>query len=76
MKFKNEINVKSKTIKGVIIGIIVGGIVFGRVGDATVSLTANQISYTPEISNFSATNECGRNIKSNLLTSSIFYFKI
>lgn len=43
-------------IKGITIGVIIGGIVFGGIGVTAVTLQANQIKYTPSNSEFNATN--------------------
>ena len=64
---------KKKYIISGITGIIIGGLIFGGIGVAAVTLTAKQITYTPSNSEFNATNaeealnklyEMGSNIES------------
>mgnify|MGYP003301650574 CR=1 FL=1 len=50
------LNRKQSTIKGIAIGTILGGLIFGSIGVAAVTLTANQIKYTPNNEKFNATN--------------------
>ena len=54
MNFK--INGKSKIIKVFLLGTVLGGIIFGGLGVAAVTLTAKDIKYTPSNEEFTATN--------------------
>ena len=48
--------IKRKTIKGIIIGTVLGGIITGGVGVTAVTLTAKEIKYTPSNQTSTATN--------------------
>lgn len=52
MKFRIDM----KTIKGVLLGTVLGGIIFGGLGVAAITLTAKDIKYTPSNENFTVTN--------------------
>jgi len=47
---------RKNRIKGMIIGTIIGGLIFGGIGTAAVTLTAKEIKYTPSNENFAVTN--------------------
>ena len=47
---------RKNKIKGILIGTILGGIIFGGIGAAAVTLTAEQITYTPSNEEFDVTN--------------------
>ena len=44
------------TLFGLSLGLLLGGIIFGSIGVVAVTLTADQISYTPNDSSFSVNN--------------------
>lgn len=47
---------KLKKLKGILLGFILGGIFFGGIGVAAITLTAKEIKYTPSNENFTVTN--------------------
>jgi len=49
-------NTKSNNAKILFLGVILGGIIFGGIGVAAITLQANQVKYTPSNSGFNATN--------------------
>ena len=55
MKFKSKCK-KTKTVNGFVTGLVIGGIIFTGIGGVAVTLTADQIKYTPSDSKFKVTN--------------------
>ena len=49
-------NVNKNDFKNILKGVIIGGLIFGGIGVAAVTLTADQIKYTPSNEKFTATN--------------------
>lgn len=47
---------KKNRVKGLVTGIIVGGLLFGSVGAVAIGLTAKEIKYTPSNDKFTVTN--------------------
>ena len=49
-------NVNKNNLRFLLTGVTIGGLIFGGIGVAASTLTANQIKYTPSNENFKATN--------------------
>lgn len=57
---KNNIDtsslIRKKTLKWFVLGIIFGGLIFGGIGVVALTLTANQVSYSPSDTSFNVEN--------------------
>lgn len=47
---------KKKTMKGIVIGVILGTIITGGIGVTAITLSANQVNYSPSNSSFNVSN--------------------